>query len=158
MVKHTKNSGYTLIEILIGLTVLSIVFTVGFAGFRAFSQRQLVAGVTKGILSDLRLIQQNATTGEKPAGTTCTKLNGYAFVYVDNDQYDLRADCTNNGNILVKAVTLPTGLTISVTTNRTLFNVLGLGTNLTSANTVTITQTASGGSSSITIGTGGDIK
>lgn len=157
MTRHLPK-GYTLIELLVTLSIFAIVFTVGYASFRQFSLRQQIVSASKSVLSDLRLIQQKAATGEKPEGSTCTTLNGYAFVYVSTTSYELRADCSNNANVLVKAVTLPTGITFSVSTNRTLFKVLGQGTNLASSNTVTLTQTVGGNSATVVIGTGGDIQ
>lgn len=156
--RHPLPKGYTLIEILITLTILAIVFTVGYAGFRQFSLRQQMVGISKSVVSDLRLIQQKSSSGEKPSGSTCTSLNGYAFVYVSTTSYELRADCSNNANITFKAVTLPTGITLGVTTNRTLFRVLGKGTNLSSSNTLSLTQAVSGNTATVVIGTGGDIR
>ena len=75
-----KNlTGYTLIELLVGISIVGIIFSVGYAGFRQFSQRQQLAGVAKSITSDIQLIKQKALTGEKPSGGACTKLDGYTF-------------------------------------------------------------------------------
>ena len=52
--------GYTLIEILVGLTIIGIIFGVGFASFREFSRRQSLAGGVKTLVGDLRLAQEQA--------------------------------------------------------------------------------------------------
>lgn len=152
-----NNLGYTLIELLVGISIVGIIFSVGYAGFRQFSQRQQLAGVAKSITSDLQLIKQKALTGEKPSGVACTKLDGYAFFRSSATRYILQAVCTNNPTIATKTVDL-TGITMTVTTNSTVFKVLGQGTGLAATNTITLTQTATGNTYSITIGTGGDIR
>lgn len=149
--------GYTLIELLVGITVISIVFSIGFAGYRQFSRRQALTGVSKNLSADLRLAQQLALTGQKPSGVTCTVLNGYAFVVVSSSTYDLRADCTNNANLPFKTVNLPAGAALTASNTRTLFKVLGQGTNLTSNNVLRITSSGSSTAAQITVGTGGNI-
>jgi len=157
--------GYTLIELLIGITIISIVFTVGYASFREFSRRQALTGVTKIVKSDLRQIQQLALTGQKPTSGSCPKLVGYTFTRLGGGStYDINASCDisvgaspNIVSRLIKTVPL-TGVTFTMTTSPTLFKVLGQGTNLTAVNTLIFTHTATGTQSTITIGTGGQIN
>ena len=67
-----KKSGFTLIEILVSMTIIGFLFSFGYASFRDFSRRQALAGVVKQVQGDLRLAQQKALSGEKPSG--CTTL------------------------------------------------------------------------------------
>ncbi len=147
-----RKSGYTLIELLVGLTIISIVFSIGFAGYRDFSRRQTVVGVTKSIISDLRNAQQLALIGQKP--DTCTRLSGYTFTAVSSTNYTISANCIN-GNIEVKNIVLPTNITISL--GSIMFKVLGQGTNLSAAYTFTITH-ISGITGIINIKKGGTIN
>lgn len=152
--KPLKN-GYTLIELLVGITIISIVFSVGFASFREFSRRQALSGVSKSIKTDLRLAQQLASTGQKPAIGTCTQLVGYTITFF-TDNYSLDANCTN-ANRNIKTIDLPTGIT--ETDNLSVqYKVLGQGTNLTTDLTVTLTHIATGKTSTIIIGKGGKVE
>lgn len=156
----SKNfKGYTLIELLIVITLISIVFFVGYAGFREFSRRQALGGVSKTIKADLRLAQQLASSGQKPDVGTCTQLNGYSVLFLTNS-YSLTANCINGGVVSdnnFKTVTLPVGVT--ETNNLSVqYKVLGQGTNLSADATLTLTHTATGNTSIITIGKGGDVN
>lgn len=152
--------GYTLIELLVGITVLSIIFTIGYVGFREFSRRQELQGVVKLVLSDLKATQQKALSGEKPETQSCDQLDGYSFVLVDETEYNLIANCTNAARV-IKTVNLTDkypSLTITATYPTTTFKVLGQGTNLVNSNIVTFTSELTGTARAITIGVGGDIQ
>ncbi|MDO8341338.1 MAG: prepilin-type N-terminal cleavage/methylation domain-containing protein [Candidatus Woesebacteria bacterium] len=156
------KEGYTLIELLVGITIISIVFTIGYAGFREFSRRQALGGVTKAIKADLRLTQQLASTGQKPTTGTCTQLSSYRFyIYSATSTYKIYANCSNpaSTNILVKTVSLDSDISITLppTPAYILFKVLGQGTNLTSDYIIELDHTT-GDSSTVTVGTGGEIN
>ena len=150
----SKNHAYTLIELLVGISIISIIFSVGFASYRDFSRRQALTGITKAIVSDLRLIQQKSLSGEKPS--SCTTLSGYQLDITSTTTYNLVADCSTN--VVVKTVDLTeAGVTISSNTDPIIFKVLGQGTNLTSEATITITNPKMNKSSSVIVGIGGDV-
>lgn len=150
----SKNRAYTLIELLIGISIISIIFSVGFASYRDFSRRQALTGVTKAMVSDLRLIQQKSLSGEKP--DTCTTLSGYQMKRTSATAYDLQAVCSTN--ITVKTVDLAEdGVTISFSADPIIFKVLGQGTNLTAIATITLTNTNMNKSSHVYVGIGGDV-
>lgn len=148
-----KDKGYTLIELLVGITVISIVFAIGYASFREFSRRQALGGVVKSTLSDLRLAQQLSLTGEKPSSGTCAVLSGYTFSSSTNG-YTLTANCSD-GNIVVKTEELNAEVGISNTTVK--FKVLGQGTNLDADTTITLTHQVTGSIATISVGKNGDI-
>lgn len=160
-----KNSGYTLIELLVAMTIGITVFTVGFAGYRDFSRRQTLGGITKRIKTDLRTAQQLATSGQKPSGVTCTRLVSYDFDRINSYRYQIIAVCDNSGTLtrnMVKDVDLTTS--VSFTSSATgldvadpiSFKVLGQGTNLISDVTIAVTMLSY--TDNITVGKGGDIK
>lgn len=135
--------GYTLIEILVVLSIVGIVLGVGYAGFREFSRRQLVASNVKTLKSDVRLATGQALAGKKPAGCLGV-LQGYEFSVDENSgSYTIEAVCSESvGDIVVKSVLLPEGLTIGVTSpTPILFKPLGEGTNIPSGGRVEITLT-----------------
>lgn len=152
------KSGYTLVEILIGLTIISIVFSIGVASYREFSRRQELNGYIKKTISDIRLIQQKALSGQKPDASlgSCTRLDAYSLVTNGGSSYSIVANCVN-GNVTIKSVDLG-NITVTATTAVTRFKVLGLGTDLPSDNTLTFRSTLTGNTSSLIIGKGGDVK
>lgn len=154
-------TGYTLIELLIVITIGIIVFSVGIASYREFSRRQALTGLSKQLIADLRLAQQQALTGQKPTGVACAKLVGYQFTRTSVSNYKLYARCDNAGvfvNHEIKSVDLSSGTTFTSTNANILFKVLGQGTDLTSNNDFVLSNTTSGSVITVTVGTGGNIQ
>jgi prepilin-type N-terminal cleavage/methylation domain-containing protein len=155
--------GYTLIEILVVLTIIGILFSVGYANFRGFSQRQVVIDTAKEIQGDIRLTQQMALSGQLPDDLKCTTpntLNGYNFNVLSTSEYQIQANCTG-GIVISKDVNLPSGILLSTPSpNPVIFNILGNGTSITSGQnaTIVITQTGTTNKSTITISSGGEIQ
>lgn len=152
---------YTLIEILVVLSIIGVLFGVAYASYRDFSRRQELAGVAKTIQGNLRRAQQNALSGVKPPGTVCNSgiLIGYDFYLVSNKEYQIRANCTN-GNVVVSSTVLSedSSVLITSTNNPILFNVLGNGTNIADSATITVTHSVTGETVSVYVGSGGDIE
>lgn len=161
MVKLSK--GYTLIEILVGITIIGLIFGTGFVSFREFSRRQALQSATKNIKGDLRFAQEQALSGKKPANAFCTPpriLHGYFFRVTSATTYEIEANCSG-GNVDTKLVTLPLGITISTPpTNPLLFKSIGQGTNLSSGASInlTVTDTASGTTAPIVVTYTGEIR
>jgi len=164
---HLKSAfrlGYTLIEILVGLTIFSLVFLLGFAGYRQFARRQDIAGVARAIKGDIRLAQELALSGKKPAACTWA-LDGYQFIVIPPNRYEIRAICALHTE-LEKTVTLSSGTTLSglapnfTPANTILFKTLGAGTNITAGSTtsITLSQSDTGNMQVITITAGGEVR
>ncbi len=145
--------GYTLIELLVGISIIAIIFSIGFVSYREFSRRQALVGILKQVKSDLRLAQQFALTGQKPDG--CSTLSGYKFNRDDSLNYSLIAVCSN-GSYIYKSVSMPTDTTISA--GSVTFKVLGQGTDLSTPLTFTLTNLDAGTSGTVVVGIGGDVK
>lgn len=159
--RHT--SAFTLIEILVTLTIVGILFAFGYASFRDFARRQQLAGTVKQLQGDLRLAQQMALSGEKPPDGSCSTLDGIRFGIIPPSEYRIRAQCngSSTGGYTYKTVNLTGDLVITpdATVNPILFKVLGQGTNILSSEAViTLTQTATGNATTITVTPGGEIK
>lgn len=155
------KKGYTLIEILVTLTIIGFLFSFGYVSFRDFSRRQQMAGEIKQIQGDLRLAQEMALAGQKPE-SSCTRLDGYGFnVYSDTD-YKIEANCDGApGTDINKDSGMPADLTISAPSpNPIIFKVLGEGTNIVASTsaTITLTQVSTGRKASVVVTAGGEIK
>ncbi len=153
--------GYTLIEVLVGITIIGLIFAVGYVNFRDFSRRQAINGQARALKGDLRLAQEKSLSGVKPADSRCdppNKLNGYNFRVVNALNYVVEANCTG-GNVLVKSVNLPSDVTISIPSpNPISFKILGQGTNIVDQSTINLTQAVTGYVRTVTVTKGGEIK
>ena len=109
------------------------------------------------IISDLRLLQQKALSGEKP--DLCTVLSGYQIDITSTTTYNLQAVCSTN--ITIKTIDLAVDeVTISSSFDPIKFKVLGQGTNIVNAQSTTIilTQTGTNSTATITVTAGGEVK
>lgn len=153
--------GYTLIEILVALTIVGLIFGIGYVNFRDFARRQALSGTTRSVRGDLRLAQGQALAGKKPTAGACNSpnlLNGYDFRVTGSSSYQLEANCSG-GNVVTKTNTLPSGITMSTPSpNPITFKVLGQGTNLSVDATITLTQPGTSNTKQIVITPGGEIK
>lgn len=156
-----KDKGQTLLEILVSLTIVGIIFGLGYVGFRSFSQRQEMQSVDRSLVADLRLAQEQALAGQKPAGVECDSpntLSGFDFNVISSSSYTLDAVCSG-GTVNTKSVTLPTGISISTpSTNPIIFKSVGQGTNLSASVSATLTQTGTTNAVTVTISQGGEIQ
>lgn len=154
-------AAYTLIEILVALTIVGLIFGIGYVNFRDFSRRQALAGTARSVMGDLRLAQEQALAGKKPTSVLCdtpSRLNGYNFRVNSGTSYQIEAACSG-GNVVTKSVTLPPDISISTPSpNPILFKILGEGTNLSANATITLTQAGTSNTRSITVTQGGEIK
>lgn len=160
--------GYTLIEILVGLTIIALLFGVGYINFRDFSRRQAIAGTAKKMQGDMSLTQQLAFSGQKPADAKCDSpnlLNSYDFTIISTSEYLIQANCSG-GVVTNKDVNLPADISIisiyytGAPFNTISFKVLGQGTNIPDSQSVIfrLTQALTNNKFDITIGSGGNIQ
>ena len=159
-----STSAYTLVEILIGLTIIALLFGFSYAGFRDFSRRQALSGAAKKVQGDLRLAKELALAGQKPEDPLCdlpaNSLQSYSFNINSANSYRIEANCSG-GVVINKEVSLPPSVSISTpAVNPVKFKVIGQGTNIPDATNITITLTQSGTNSQIgiTVSSGGEIK
>ena len=154
--------GFTLIEVLISLTIIGLLFGFGFANFRDYSRRQQLLSVARNLKGQIRLVQSKASAGEKPDDIKCNgtnTLSSYSFQIVSTTSYRTVANCMG-GNVTIKTENLPDGISMSPTSGIISFKVLGQGTNITAGGSfvITLTQTGTGSTSLVTVTAGGEIK
>ncbi len=157
------KKGYTLIEVLISLTILGIFFGFGYANFRDYSRRKALEGVVEGVKSELRFTQSKAIAGEKPDNPNCQGINildSYSFVIVDTNTYSIRANCSGGVVSIKDSEVLDEGVSMSSTLATISFKVLGKGTNIPEGETVviTFTQSKTNDTRTLTVTSGGEIK
>lgn len=159
----SNAKGYTLIEILVGLSIIGLLFGFGYSSFRDFSRRQALSGTAKKIQGNIRLAQQEALSGRKPNNAFCNSpntLTGFGLDIYSTSAYRIIAICSG-GNVTIRDIPLPTGISIGIPSpNPIIFKVVGQGTNITQGSSVSIsiTQTATGELNQISISSSGDVN
>jgi prepilin-type N-terminal cleavage/methylation domain-containing protein len=156
-ISDSKN-GYTLIEILITLTIVALLFSFGYASFRDFSRRQALSNAVGAVQGDLRIAQGDSATGQKPAGCSDT-LIAYNFRIVTTSpaEYVIEAICGVT-KTTVKDVTLDPSIILS-NPGPIQFKVLDQGTNAGDSNWIlTFTQAGTSSTATVTVTTGGNIQ
>jgi len=157
-----RRHGYTLIEVLVGLTIIGIIFSVGFVSFREFSRRQQLASAARSFRGDLHYAQELALAGNKPSNANCNAPNtllGFNFRFVSGSNYVIEASCSG-GNVQIESRDLPTEIVVTApAVNPILFKVLGKGTNIDSGSvTITLTQVTTSRTVEITVNPNGEIN
>ncbi|MFC1727228.1 Tfp pilus assembly protein FimT/FimU [Patescibacteria group bacterium] len=61
----SRRSGFTLVEMLISISIMGLIFGVGLARYRDFDRRQIVRQAAQELKTNLRLVQKKAISGEK---------------------------------------------------------------------------------------------
>lgn len=158
--------GYTLIEILVVLTIIGLLFSFGYVNFRDFSRRQTLAGLAKQIQGDLRLAQEMAIAGQKPEACGTKTFDGIWFGVTTSAPYlyRVRAVCGSDSSLfpIIKEFDFASDITPTPPTsspNPLIFKVLGQGTNIGAGNWVlTLTQAGTLNTATVTVTPGGEIK
>lgn len=155
--------GYTLIEILVVMTITGILFTVGYAQFREFSRRQLLTSAKRQVEGDIRLAQELAQGNRKPSGCGNTDpLLGYTVAFnTSNETYTISPNCTGAVPGDNRNRSMPSGTQLQTVSPASVkFKPLGQGTDLSpSGMTITITLSADTSySTTVTVSSGGDVK
>lgn len=155
-------SGFTLLELLVVISIMLTLFSVGFANFRGFQERQNLKIARDQFKSDLRYTQQQALAGIKPPD--CETLMGYKLVYNGGPEnslsYYIAAECTNNSDINVKSINLSAkhpSIRMS-TFSHVYFNILGRGVKTDLTVTLSDISTTPPAVASIAITKGGEIN
>lgn len=154
------GKAYTLIEVLVVLTIIGILFGFGYISFRDFARRQALSGAAKQLQVDARLAQSESLGGKKPS--ICTEnLDSISF-RVSDGGYQVEADCGALHPIIGGPTVFPSDISVSAlpSPNPIRFKVLGQGTNIDSGGTaqITLRQNSTGNTASITITAGGEIQ
>ncbi len=108
----TSSRGFTLIEVFLVTTILSVVTIFTFASFNSVSQIQFLQEGVNEVKSNLRFVQNQAINGVKPS--SCTGTLKYYEVIFDTtlNYYRARISCTS-GDIDYKTYNFPRTLKLN---------------------------------------------
>lgn len=150
--------GFTLIEILVSLAIVSSIFFLGLPAYRDFNTRQQLLETSKLVKQDLLLTQQRASSGEKSVcqNPSTNSLLGYSVLF-SSTLYEIYADCRDGTDPLIKKTDLPKSVAKTGGASSLTFKVLGQGTTANSDQTLTFTHLSTGKTATLTITRAGGI-
>src|SRR4030042_4548027 len=93
----TENSsrGFTLIELIVVFSILSVLSAAGLASFVTYSRTQAVTNERNNLILILNVAKARAQSQIKPSSCSTQTLRGYeVFINTANDTYILRAVCS----------------------------------------------------------------
>lgn len=147
--------GFTLIEILVAVTILLILSSIGVSNFTTFNDTQGLKQAALDLKSSLRTVQNKAFSGEKPTG--CASLTGWRITFTATTYTTEPACAAASPTASQRTTTLPTGITFSPTPTSVTFAVVTGATNLTTVQSLHLAQPGSSKRYTIGVGSRGEI-
>jgi len=121
--------GFTLVELLVTVTIITLVFSIGLTQYNRFNRRQILVKAKDQLISDLRLTQSRALSGEKPSDCGADLLSGHKLEFTNNSDYQITAVC--DSDVVVKSgLSLAEGVTKQAGPDEVFFKVLSQGTDV----------------------------
>lgn len=93
-----RQKGFTLIELMVVLSVTAVLGTLGIAGFVIYNQIQVLQSATSDVVTVLNLAKSRAQSQIKPSGCT-GELSGYNVVITTPRTYTLYVRCSSDVKI-----------------------------------------------------------
>lgn len=128
-----RSAGYTLIELLIVISIIALLSVVGFVNFKDFSAGQVIVRAEGEAQTLLRLAQSNATSStlcNNPLSTNKGSVS-WKLVFTNFTSIALQCDTAIHSNYLVRTYTLQNAQ----------FSIKGSGCGSATAGDVTLTYT-----------------
>jgi prepilin-type N-terminal cleavage/methylation domain-containing protein len=152
-IKSTIHTGFTLLELLVVVSIITMLIVGATAGYGNFSNKNLLKQTMLTLKNDLRLAQTNALSGKKPQ-SDCTKLTGYSVSFTDVS-YVIEPVCSPASLSTYPSILYPSGIVMSSPPSPILFYGLSNGTNISGTRSLMLSGTA--GTYTIDIKDSGDI-
>ncbi len=120
-----KQKGFTLIELMIVISVTAVLGTLGIAGFTSYNKIQTLQSAANDVTTILNLARSRALSQVK-LGSTCKTqtLEGYGTEIFSNNSYSLKIYCPRPTSEVLDKKTLPQGITFKSSPTTFFFPVL----------------------------------
>ena len=149
----TTKMGFTIVELLITITITAIMITLGTSSYRASQMRQALRSDVETSLELLQKAKKMAIVGDQDcAAPSGASLGVKVSFVIDSQDVTLQALCTNNNG-----TTTTTTLQNSTPTSSVSFTFKPLDGSLTTTGTQSVTLTADDLSTAITVSEAGAI-
>lgn len=150
-------SGFSLVELLITLSIIALLFSLGLTQYNRFNRRQVLIRAKDNLISELRLAQAKSLASEKPSDCGINPLVGHKLEFTSNQNYQIVAVCGEALPVVKESMSLPIGVTKDSGPDEILFKVLSQGIDIDGEQEIVITDDF-GQSQTITINNVGEIK
>lgn len=130
-----KNNGFSLIELLVSISIISVLFGVGIAAYNEFNRKQIMTQNAKQVESDLRLAQNKALTGQKDCVTVCGgDINGRCTNtslplvgwFINFTTKEIYGKCSTSV-FGTSTITYPDSITVTSSPSPIMFSTLNIG-------------------------------
>ena len=100
------SRGFTLIELMVVLSITAVLGTLGIAGFTTYNQIQILQSATSDVVSVLNLAKSRAQSQIKPSSlcSSSGSLEGYKVEILTPKAYTLYLRCNESGSPVDKLV------------------------------------------------------
>jgi Tfp pilus assembly protein FimT len=149
--KKLRFSGFTLVELIIVVSLFFVTTTAGIVSFSRFSTSQVLDTSVSEMITYLSGTRSNAVS-QQMQGPCTAQLQRYSVRFSTQDTYELWVYC-NNTSYLLKSERLPNGVTFTGGTSSEVSFDASTGTSSGGS----IRMTGSGSTQVIQVDTGGNI-
>ena len=153
-----KSEGFTLIELIVVLSVAAVISVIGIAAFVSYNQTQSLNTTAADIANMFNLAKSRAASGVKPTSCSSSQaLNGYQIlINIANRTYELNAICPPVTSLILRN-TLPNPITFSSADPTTYFFPVLIG-GLSASGARTIVLSGFGKTKTITVDSLGNAR
>ncbi|MBI2028736.1 MAG: prepilin-type N-terminal cleavage/methylation domain-containing protein [Candidatus Levybacteria bacterium] len=102
---NIKSQGFTLIELIVVFSVMSILSAFGIASFNSYNETKVLQNAAIDVANTLNLAKSRALSQVKPNTCGANALEGYGVDMLSNKDYQLIAYCTTTH--IISAGSLP---------------------------------------------------
>jgi len=158
VINRKSQFGFTLIELIVVLSVAAVISVIGIAAFVSYSQSQSLNTAAADIANMFSVAKSRAASGVKPTTAPCSidTLNGYQIsISIASSTYKLDAVCPS-GITTILTSRLPSTISFSNPTDATFFFAVLTGGFTKSSDTISLS--GFGKSKSITVDSLGNAK
>lgn len=149
---------FTFIEVLVAISIMAILFTLGVANFRGMQRSKSLDAVKSQIVADLRQAQQFAQGVKRPDDCLGDLVSISLGKIVSSNSYEIYAYCSDSGKHNIETpINIPSGYTISFNPANPV-QFLPVGQGVVETIVITVTSAGTGENVTITVGGGGEIR
>ena len=153
----STRKGFTLIELIVVISVAAILSVIGIAAFVSYNQTQSLNTAAADIASMFSLAKSRAASQAKPSACSSQTLSGYQIlIVIDDKTYELNAICPPVTSLILRN-TLPNPITFSSADPTTYFFPVLIG-GLSASGTRTIVLSGFGKTKTITVDSLGNAR